>query len=202
MILTKHAQELYQAIERLGGGAIREQRLRAESGGFSHGTFIAARQELCQAGLIAIERIARKPHYRLADPARRGQPESSRSRLPSTRRTRTRRGLPDRRRAASGSRCTCLPRAMYRKIRTTPRTARHRIRSSCRSPSSARACRTSRVTSRTSRTGWRRSRRSSAISTSTRAACRGPTSSTCPRCAVRTITRSGRCRTGSWCSER
>ncbi|WP_337777984.1 hypothetical protein [Mitsuokella jalaludinii] len=70
MILTKHAQELYQAIERLGGGAIREQRLRAESGGFSHGTFIAARQELCQAGLIAIERIARKPHYRLADPAR------------------------------------------------------------------------------------------------------------------------------------
>lgn len=70
MLLTKHAQKLYRAIEKLGGGAIREQVLRAKADGISHGTFIAARQDLCEAGFLAIERIARKPHYRLIDTER------------------------------------------------------------------------------------------------------------------------------------
>ena len=49
MLLTNHAQKLYRGIEALGGGVIREQVLRAKAGGISHGTFIAARQELCTA---------------------------------------------------------------------------------------------------------------------------------------------------------
>ena len=70
MLLTNHAQKLYRGIEALGGGVIREQVLRAKAGGISHGTFIAARQELCKAGFLAIERTARKPHYRLIDTER------------------------------------------------------------------------------------------------------------------------------------
>lgn len=70
MFVTNHAQELYRAIESLGGGAIREQVLRTRAGCISHGTFSAARRELCEAGLIAIDRVARKPHYRLIAPER------------------------------------------------------------------------------------------------------------------------------------
>ena len=70
MLLTNHAQKLYRGIEALGGGVIREQVLRAKAGGISHGTFIAARQELCKAGFLSIERTARKPHYRLIDTER------------------------------------------------------------------------------------------------------------------------------------
>ena len=65
MFATNHAQGLYRGIEKYGGGSIRELTLRREAGGISHGTFVAARQELCELGLIAIERIARKPHYEL-----------------------------------------------------------------------------------------------------------------------------------------
>lgn len=68
MFATNHAQGLYRGIEKYGGGSIRELTLRREAGGSSHGTFIAARQELCELGLIAIERIARKPHYELINP--------------------------------------------------------------------------------------------------------------------------------------
>ena len=68
MFATNHAQGLYRGIEKYGGGSIRELTLRREAGGISHGTFIAARQELCELGLIAIERIARKPHYELINP--------------------------------------------------------------------------------------------------------------------------------------
>ena len=57
MLLTNHAQKLYRGIEALGGGVIREQVLRAKAGGISHGTFIAARQELCKAGFLAIRLI-------------------------------------------------------------------------------------------------------------------------------------------------
>lgn len=87
MLLTNHAQKLYRGIEALGGGVIREQVLRAKAGGISHGTFIAARQELCKAGFLAIERTARKPHYRLM--TRSARQRSSRSRRPSTRRARS-----------------------------------------------------------------------------------------------------------------
>lgn len=69
MFATNHAQGLYRGIEKYGGGSIRELTLRCEAGNISHGTFIAARQELCELGLIAIERIARKPHYELINPA-------------------------------------------------------------------------------------------------------------------------------------
>lgn len=69
MFATNHAQGLYRGIEKYGGGSIRELTLRREAGGISHGTFVAARQELCDLGLIAIERIARKPHYELINPA-------------------------------------------------------------------------------------------------------------------------------------
>lgn len=58
MFATNHAQGLYRGIEKYGGGSIRELTLRCEAGNISHGTFIAARQELCELGLIAIERIA------------------------------------------------------------------------------------------------------------------------------------------------
>lgn len=68
MFATNHAQGLYRGIEKYGGGSIRELTLRREAGGISHGTFVAARQELCELGLIAIERIARKPHYELINP--------------------------------------------------------------------------------------------------------------------------------------
>lgn len=68
MFATNHAQGLYRGIEKYGGGAIRELTLRCEAGNISHGTFIAARQELCALGLISIERIARKPHYELINP--------------------------------------------------------------------------------------------------------------------------------------
>lgn len=68
MFATNHAQGLYRGIEKYGGGSIRELTLRREAGGISHGTFVAARQELCALGLIAIERIARKPHYELINP--------------------------------------------------------------------------------------------------------------------------------------
>lgn len=68
MFATNHAQRLYREIEKYGGGSIRELTLRREAGGISHGTFVAARQELCELGLIAIERIARKPHYELINP--------------------------------------------------------------------------------------------------------------------------------------
>ena len=68
MFATNHAQGLYRGIEKYGGGSIRELTLRCEAGNISHGTFIAARQELCELGLIAIERIARKPHYELINP--------------------------------------------------------------------------------------------------------------------------------------
>ena len=68
MFATNHAQGLYREIEKYGGGSIRELTLRREAGGISHGTFVAARQELCELGLIAIERIARKPHYELINP--------------------------------------------------------------------------------------------------------------------------------------
>lgn len=69
MFATNHAQGLYRGIEKYGGGSIRELTLPCEAGNISHGTFIAARQELCELGLIAIERIARKPHYELINPA-------------------------------------------------------------------------------------------------------------------------------------
>lgn len=65
MFATNHAQGLYRGIEKYGGGSIRELTLRREAGGISHGTFVAARQELCALRLIAIEHIARKPHYEL-----------------------------------------------------------------------------------------------------------------------------------------
>lgn len=68
MFATNHAQELYRGIEKYGGGSIRELTLRREAGGISHGTFVAARQELCNLGILAIERIARKPHYELINP--------------------------------------------------------------------------------------------------------------------------------------
>lgn len=68
MFATNHAQELYRGIEKYGGGSIRELTLRREAGGISHGTFVAARQELCNLGILAIERIARKPHYKLINP--------------------------------------------------------------------------------------------------------------------------------------
>ena len=68
MFATNHAQGLYRGIEKYGGGSIRELTLRCEAGNISHGTFIAARKELCELGLIAIERIARKPHYELINP--------------------------------------------------------------------------------------------------------------------------------------
>ena len=69
MFATNHAQGLYRGIEKYGGGSIRELTLRREAGGISHGTFVAARQELCELGILAIERIARKPHYELIKPA-------------------------------------------------------------------------------------------------------------------------------------
>lgn len=69
MFVTNHAKALYRGIEKYGGGSIREMTLRCEAGAISHGTFVAARQELCELGLIAIERIARKPHYELINPA-------------------------------------------------------------------------------------------------------------------------------------
>ena len=69
MFATNHAQGLYRGIEKYGGGSIRELTLRREAGGISHGTFVAARQELCNLGILAIERIARKPHYELINPA-------------------------------------------------------------------------------------------------------------------------------------
>ena len=47
MFATNHAQGLYRGIEKYGGGSIRELTLRREAGGISHGTFVAARQELC-----------------------------------------------------------------------------------------------------------------------------------------------------------
>lgn len=68
MFATNHAQGLYRGIEKYGGGSIRELTLRREAGGISHGTFVAARQELCELGILAIERIARKPHYELINP--------------------------------------------------------------------------------------------------------------------------------------
>lgn len=68
MFATNHAQGLYRGIEKYGGGSIRELTLRCEAGNISHGTFIAARQELCELGLITIKRIARKPHYELINP--------------------------------------------------------------------------------------------------------------------------------------
>lgn len=68
MFATNHAQGLYRGIEKYGGGSIRELTLRREAGGISHGTFVAARQELCDLGILAIERIARKPHYELINP--------------------------------------------------------------------------------------------------------------------------------------
>ena len=69
MFATNHAQGLYRGIEKYGGGSIRELTLRCEAGNISHGTFIAARQERCELGLISIERIERKPHYEHINPA-------------------------------------------------------------------------------------------------------------------------------------
>ncbi|XOQ25473.1 MAG: hypothetical protein ACFWTM_03895 [Mitsuokella multacida] len=64
MLISDNAQKLYDAIALLGEGKLTEWRLHRYTG-FSHGTFIAARKELCRDGFLEIEYESRKPCYRL-----------------------------------------------------------------------------------------------------------------------------------------
>lgn len=67
MWMTMNALKLYLAIERHGGGLLKEKTL-CETTNISHGSFIAARRELCEMKLLAVEQIHRKPCYHLLNP--------------------------------------------------------------------------------------------------------------------------------------
>ncbi|WP_432647505.1 hypothetical protein [Mitsuokella sp.] len=64
IMLSDHAKELCLAIKKLGGGQLTEWALHRLTG-HSHGTFTAARQELCRDGILEITHEKRKPVYRL-----------------------------------------------------------------------------------------------------------------------------------------
>lgn len=61
------ARKLYAALAKRNGGVIPEYRLRDDTG-LSHGSFIAARQELRRLGLIELSHVNRRACYRLVDP--------------------------------------------------------------------------------------------------------------------------------------
>ncbi|MFV0635172.1 hypothetical protein [Mitsuokella sp. WILCCON 0060] len=64
IMMSQHAKELCYAIKKLGEGKLTEWSLHRITG-HSHGTFTAARQELCRDGILELGHEGRKPVYRL-----------------------------------------------------------------------------------------------------------------------------------------
>lgn len=64
IMMSDRAKELCLAIKTLGEGQLSEWTLHRLTG-HSHGTFTAARQELCRDGILEISHKARKPLYHL-----------------------------------------------------------------------------------------------------------------------------------------
>lgn len=65
MSLSEKARRLYETIAKTGGGALDEYALRCRAGGFSHGSFCAARRELVDARLLQLAKDGRKTVYRV-----------------------------------------------------------------------------------------------------------------------------------------
>lgn len=64
-MLSDKARKLLMAIEKRGGGVIEEYQLR-DATGLSHGSIVAARQELVAAGCLQLGKSCRKLIYTLA----------------------------------------------------------------------------------------------------------------------------------------
>ncbi|MGO5130121.1 N-acetylmuramoyl-L-alanine amidase [Mitsuokella jalaludinii] len=66
-LLSGKARKLYDALVKRNGGVVPEYKLR-DATGLSHGSFIAARQELRRLGLIRLGHTQRRACYTLVDP--------------------------------------------------------------------------------------------------------------------------------------
>ncbi|XOQ25488.1 MAG: hypothetical protein ACFWTM_03970 [Mitsuokella multacida] len=64
IFMSPHAKELCYAIKKLGEGQLTEWALHRITD-HSHGTFTAARQELCRDGILELSHERRKPVYHL-----------------------------------------------------------------------------------------------------------------------------------------
>ena len=63
-MLSRKAQKLYDAITARGGGIVDEYLIR-DMTGLSHGSIVAARHELIDAGLLTLSKTCRKMVYHL-----------------------------------------------------------------------------------------------------------------------------------------
>ena len=63
-MLSRKAQKLYDAITARGGGIVDEYLIR-DMTGLSHGSIVAARHELIDAGLLTLSKACRKMVYHL-----------------------------------------------------------------------------------------------------------------------------------------
>lgn len=64
IMMSPRAKELCLAIKKLGEGQLSEWALHRITG-HSHGTFTAARQELCRDSILELTHKGRKPLYHL-----------------------------------------------------------------------------------------------------------------------------------------
>ena len=73
-MLSRKAQKLYDAITARGGGIVDEYLIR-DMTGLSHGSIVAARHELIDAGLLTLSKTCRKMVYHLTGQLTRPQSE-------------------------------------------------------------------------------------------------------------------------------
>ena len=72
-MLSRKAQKLYDAITARGGGIVDEYLIK-DMTGLSHGSIVAARHELIEAGLLTLSKACRKMVYHLTGKPRQNPP--------------------------------------------------------------------------------------------------------------------------------